>query len=112
MNLWTHPRPIVVDPASRSQIAGRGNLLLFWTQQPQIAERLADLARAVSAGVPGLRMQVRYTAIPSELAGEPGAAALADEAWMRRLEQLGYDRALGTTPWDQIVSPYRRPPAR
>lgn len=112
MNLWTHPRPIVVDPASRSQIAGRGNLLLFWTQQPQIPERLADLARAVSAGVPGLRMQVRYTAIPSELAGEPGAAALADEAWMRRLEQLGYERALGTTPWDEITSPYRRPPAR
>lgn len=112
MNLWTHPRPIVTDPTSRSQIAGRGNLLLFWAQQPQIPERLANLARAVSAGVPGLRMEVRYTAIPSELAGEPGAAALADESWMRRLEQLGYERALGPTPWDEITSPYRRPRAR
>lgn len=112
MNLWTHPRPLVIDPASRSQIAGRGDLLLFWAQQPQIPERLADLARAVSADVPGLRMEVRYTAIPSELAGEPGAAALADEAWMRRLEKLGYDRALSATPWDEITSPYRRPRAR
>lgn len=112
MNLWTHPRPIVTDPTSRSQIAGRGNLLLFWAQQPQIPERLANLARAVSAGVPGLRMEVRYTAIPSELAGEPGAAALADESWMRRLEQLGYERALGPTPWDEITSPYQRPRAR
>jgi len=109
MNLWTHPRPIVTDPASRSQIADRGNLLLFWAQQPQIPERLADLARAVSAGVPGLRMEVRYTAIPSELAAEPGAASVADEAWMRRLEKIGYDRALGATPWDEITSPYRRP---
>ncbi|MGH7418438.1 MAG: hypothetical protein ACREKB_11740, partial [Candidatus Rokuibacteriota bacterium] len=103
---------VVIDPASRSQIAGRGNLLLFWAQQPQIPERLADLARAVSAGVPGLRMEVRYTAIPSELAGEPGAAALADEAWMRRLEKLGYDRALSATPWDEIISPYQRPRPR
>ncbi|HEX9747714.1 MAG TPA: patatin-like phospholipase family protein [Methylomirabilota bacterium] len=112
MNLWTHPRPLVIDPANRSQLAARGNLLLFWAQQPQIPERLADLARAVSADVPGLRMEVRYTAIPSELAGEPGAAALADEAWMRRLEKLGYDRAFSATPWDEITSPYRRPRPR
>ncbi len=63
-------------------------------QQPQTPERLADLARAVSADIPELRMEVRYTAIPSELVGEPGAAALADEAWMRRLEQLGRERAV------------------
>jgi hypothetical protein len=112
MNLWTHPRPVVIDPASRGQIADRGSLLLFWTQQAQIPERLGDLARAVSAGVPGLRMELRYTAIPSELAGEPGAAAVADEAWMRRLDQLGYDRARGATPWDEVISPYRRPRAQ
>ena len=54
-------------------------------------------------------MEVRYTAIPSEPAGEPGAAALADEAWMRRLEQLGRERGVGPTPWEAITSPYRRP---
>jgi len=54
-------------------------------------------------------MEVRYTAIPSELAGEPGAAAPADEAWMRRLEQLGRERAVGPAPWEAITSPYRRP---
>lgn len=110
MNLWTHPPPVVIDPASRGQVADRGHLLLFWAQQPQIPERLADLARAVSAAVPGLRMEVRYTAVPSELAGEPGPASPADEAWMRRLERLGYDRALGPTPWDEITPSYRRPP--
>jgi hypothetical protein len=112
MNLWLHPRPIGVDPASRSEIARRGNQLLFWAQQPQIPERLADLARAVSAGVPGLRMEVRHTAVPSELAGEPGAAAGADETWMRRLEQIGYERARSATPWDEATSAYQRPRPR
>ncbi|MGH7367884.1 MAG: patatin-like phospholipase family protein [Candidatus Rokuibacteriota bacterium] len=112
MNLWLHPWPVVIDPASRSQVARRGNQLLFGAQQSQIPERLANLARAVSADVPGLRMEVRYTAVPSELAGDPGAAVLTNETWMGKLEQLGYERARGATPWDGITSPYRRPRPR
>jgi hypothetical protein len=69
----------------------------------------ADLARAVSADVPGLNVEMRYTAIPSELATEPGANMLFDEAWMLRLEKLGYERARSTSPWDEIGSPYERP---
>jgi predicted acylesterase/phospholipase RssA len=112
MNLALHPRPIAVDPASRDEVARRGNQLLFLAQQPHVPQRLADLARSVSAEVPGLRMQFRYTAVPPEAAGEPGASAPADEAWMRRLEQLGYERARGATPWDAITSPDQRPQPR
>jgi hypothetical protein len=32
---------------------------------------------------------------------EKGADKLFDDAWMRRLEQFGFDRAVGATPWDQ-----------
>ncbi|GEM_PF-3205608 len=43
------------------------------------------------------------------LATEPGANMLFDEAWMLRLERLGYERARSTSPWDEIGSPYERP---
>ena len=109
MNLWTHPTPTVIDPADRSAMSQRGTLLLFWTQQSQLLASLADLARAVSADVPGLNVEMRYTAIPSELATEPGANMLFDEAWMLRLEKLGYERGRSMTPWDDIGSPYQRP---
>jgi len=111
LNVWTHPRLLVIDPASRSLIARRSSAMIFVTQQPQMLASLTDLARAVSADVPELRLQVRHTALPPELAGEPGSEALADEAWMLRLEQRGYERARGAAPWDEITSPYERPPA-
>ena len=43
------------------------------------------------------------------LATEPDANMLFDEAWMLRLERLGYERARSTLPWDEIGSPYERP---
>jgi hypothetical protein len=43
--------------------------------------------------------------------GEPGSEALVNEAWMLRLEQLGYERARGASPWDEITTPYERPAA-
>lgn len=109
MNLWTHPSPMVMDPADRGAMSQRGTLLLFWTQQSQLPARLADLARAASANVPGLNVEMRHTAIPSEIATEPGANMLFDQAWMLRLEKLGYERARSTTPWNEIGSPYERP---
>jgi hypothetical protein len=57
-------------------------------------------------------MQVRYTAVPAEADGEPGAAAPVDEAWMRRLEQVGYERARGPAPWDEVTPPNPRPRPR
>jgi hypothetical protein len=109
MNLWTHHAPTVVDPANRSELAQRGSILLFWTQQSQLLQRLDDLARVVSLDVPGLKLEMHYSAVPSELSTEPGASALFDGAWMARLEALGYQRARGAAPWDQITSPYERP---
>ena len=109
MNLWTHHVPTVMDPADRGALAQRGSILLFWTQQSQLLQRLNELARAVSMDVPGLKLEMRFTAVPSELSTEPGASALFDEAWMIRLEELGFQRARSASPWDQVASPYERP---
>jgi predicted acylesterase/phospholipase RssA len=109
LNIWTHPPVEVTNPSSRRRIQSRSNWLLFNAQQSQVVRHLAELATAVSADVPGLRMELRYTAVPSELAGEPGADKLFDAAWMRRLETLGYDRARGAAPWDALPSTYERP---
>jgi predicted acylesterase/phospholipase RssA len=109
VNFWTHPRIVDVDPANRSQISQRSTLMLFTTQQPQFLERLALLAHAVATDVPGLSMEMRFTAIAPELENDPAARKLFDEGWMRKLEQIGFERAQSAMPWDQIVSPYRRP---
>jgi hypothetical protein len=109
LNLWTHAKPIVTSPADRGEINKRAAELMFWTHQVGELEQLATLAAAVTTGLPGLRMEVRYTAPPSTLAADPAAEKLIDEDWMRRLEQLGRDRALGTTPWDPIPSAFERP---
>jgi len=108
-NLWTHPTPTVIDPSDRGAIAQRGSLLLFWTQQSRLLARVSEQARAVSSDIPGLSMEMRYTAVPSELATEPGANSLLNKAWMRKLEKLGYERARSGSAWDEIVSPYERP---
>lgn len=82
---------------------------MLFAHQPQSLKALRTLARAVTIDVPGLTMEVCMTAIPSALASEPGAGRLFDRGWMLRLEQLGYDRARGDQPWDEIVSPFTRP---
>ena len=112
MNGWTHAQPVVMNPASRKAINGRWSTLSFFMHQPQVLEGLESLARAVSTGVPGVTMEMRWTAIPSELALEPEANTLFNKAWMLRLEELGTARATSASPWDSIVSPYVRPPVR
>ena len=82
----------------------RTDILLYTAQQPQLLARIAELARAVSADVPGLRMEVKMTAFPPQLASDPAAALLFDAAWMQRLEGLGYARARSDAPWDSIPS--------
>ena len=67
--------------------------------------RLGELARAVTSGVPGLRMEVHATTIPQSLAGEPGLSSLFDADWMVRLEAFGYDRARGSAPWERVTIP-------
>ncbi len=109
VNGWTTAAPVVINPASRKQINSRWSTLSFYMHQPQVIEGLENLARAASTGIPGLSMQLKWTAIPSELAVDPAANSLFDKAWMQRLEDLGTQRATGAAPWDTLYSPYVRP---
>lgn len=109
VNGWTTAAPVVMDPASRRQINGRWSTLSFYMHQPQVLEGLDNLAHAASAEVPGLSMQMKWTAIPSEQALDPSANSLFDKRWMQRLEDLGTTRAKSVKPWDTLESPYVRP---
>lgn len=112
MNVFTHAPIKAISPSSRGAISARSTELLFWSAQPAALIRLQELARAVSADVPGLTLQVRIAQPHASLSMEPGAQKLFDKAWMQRLEQIGYDQARGTAPWDSIISSYERPPQR
>ncbi|HEY0779981.1 MAG TPA: patatin-like phospholipase family protein [Gemmatirosa sp.] len=111
-NLWTHAPPAVLDPSSRRAMTARTTALQTFAQFPPLLERMAELARAVNTGVPGVRMEFHHTAVPAELSIEPGANKLFDAAWMRRLEAIGYARAQSTAPWDSVPSAYARPAPR
>jgi predicted acylesterase/phospholipase RssA len=112
MNVFTHAPVRMIKPSSRGKISGRTTELLFWAAQPHQLERLQELGRAVSADVPGLRMQVRIAQPHASLIDEPGAQKLFDKAWMLRLDQIGYEQSRSVSPWDSITSSYDRPPAR
>ncbi len=109
VNGWTHPTPVLINPANRKQIAGRWSNILFYLHHSQVLEGLDNLARAATGSIPGLSMQMKWTAIPSELALEPDANTLFNKRWMQRLEDLGTLRARSANPWDTIYSPYVRP---
>lgn len=93
------------DPEDRASLGERADALSFAAAQAELADRLTALAYAVNGSVRGLRMQLKLTAIPSELASEPGADLDYDETWMLQLEQVGYDRALSEAAWDRVVNP-------
>ena len=109
LNLWTHMPPQVLNPSSRKDMNGRTSLLMLSAQHARIIEMLEALELAVTTGVPGLKLEVRYTAIPVALSTEPAASKLFDKGFMQRLETLGYDRARGAAPWDSTISAYARP---
>ena len=113
LNLWTHAETSVLNPSSRGSLLRRTTLLLYSGQQPQVLAGLEMLAAAVRAEVPGVRLEVHHTAIPSDLAEDPAAKALADPEWMRRLQKLGVERAQSASPWDVgVPGPYERPDTR
>lgn len=101
LNLWEAPKVQVMDPSSRGEMHSRAGALLFASQQPTIVSDLNDLAHAVG-GIAGLRMEVRATAIPESVANAPGADKLFDERFMQQLDELGYDRARGSSAWDHL----------
>jgi len=109
VNGWTTAAPVVMNPASRKQINGRWSALSFYMHQPQVIEGLDNLTRAASTGIPGLSMQMKWTAIPSETAIDPRANTLFNKAWMQTLEALGHQRAASARPWDATNSAYIRP---
>lgn len=110
MNLWTHGAPQVMKPSSRRSISSRSTSLLFYAHQPASLAALGNLARAVSDRVPGVRMQVRVAAIPSEESVSPGANALFERRFMHRLDSLGFSKAQSANPWDALnVSAFTRP---
>ena len=111
MNLWAYAEPKVITPSNRKQIGTRSNFMLFYAHQPQTLELLDALARAVSTGVPGLRVEFRVATLPSEQALLPGAQKLFDRNFMRRLDALGFSKARGASPWDAVPSAYARPGA-
>ena len=74
--------------------------------------RYSELSKAVTTGVPGLTMEMRSTGVPQELTGDVSLSRLVDLALMRRLDQCGFERARGNSPWDTLpVSAYARPAA-
>lgn len=112
MNVWSHADPRVMAPSSRGQMDSRSTMLLFYLHQPSTLEKLDYLARAVSAEVPGLRLEMRVTAIPAEQSVAPGADKLFNRSFMQRLDSLGFARAQRSNPWDVVPSAFARPEAR
>lgn len=110
MNLWTHAEPRVIPPASRAEISSRSTALLFYLHQSATLAGLDNLARAVSAGVPGVRLQVRVATLPASEATSPGADALFERRFMQRLDSIGFAKAQRPAPWDTVIGAYARPP--
>jgi predicted acylesterase/phospholipase RssA len=111
MNLWTHPEPRVISPSSRAQVSSRSTALLFYLHQSSTLAGLENLARAVSADVPGMRMQVRVATLPASESTSPGADALFERRFMQRLDSIGFVRAQRPTPWDTVIGAFARPPS-
>jgi len=110
MNLWTHAEPKIIKPSSRKQIASRSNAVIFYSHQPETLSALADLARAVSSQVTGVRVELRVATLPAWLSTEPGADKLFNKQFMQRLDDMGYAKGRSASPWDSIPSAYARPP--
>jgi hypothetical protein len=108
LNVWPHAEVKVMPPEKATALALRATYLLYWAQQPEILRGLAERAAAANADVEGLRVELRFTAVPDELSSDPKAEELFDPEWTRRLETLGYERAAGDSPWDPIPSAFTR----
>jgi len=110
MNMWTHAEPRAITPSSRRQISSRSTGLLFYLHQSATLAGLENLARAVSAEVPGVRMQVRVATLPASESTSPGADALFERRFMQRLDSIGFARAQRPAPWDTVIGAFTRPP--
>lgn len=105
VNNWPDSPPVPVKPSNRGGVTQRAFVTTFYALQQQQIRALQLTARVISADVPGVQMELRVSWVPQELATAPGAQALVDDALIRRLEQLGYDRARGDSAWDVVELP-------
>jgi len=108
LNVFPHADIKVMPPEEATSLALRATYLLYWAQQPEILRGLAERAAAANAELDGLEVELRYTGVPDELSSDPKADKLFDAEWTKRIEQLGYERALGDSPWDPIPSAFAR----
>jgi hypothetical protein len=99
-NVWLEAAPAVIDPSDRGKIATRAEMLGFQAQQPGILAWLDNLRGAVASSVEGMTLEVRATAIPLQYISDPRARKLFDKEWMAALEQVGFERARSTAPWE------------
>lgn len=60
--------------------------------------------------MPGLSLEVRCTAVPQDMTVKVTINRIFDQAFMKKLDQFGFERARGRDPWDRLpLSPYQRP---
>jgi hypothetical protein len=72
---------------------------MFYSGQDRIQQWLMTLPEAVAVRTSDLRIEVRATAIPDRLKGDPRAATFFDKSWMADLEKMGYDQSRSAAPW-------------
>lgn len=107
-NKPTYPSPESGEYRSAFAVRDRADRLLFGLKEIQTVTRYWELAEAVNAGVPGLEMEVHYTAVPQDMAVKVTLKRIFDPAYMKKLDQYGFQRARGSDLWDRLpVSPYR-----
>ncbi|QOY85891.1 patatin-like phospholipase family protein [Paludibaculum fermentans] len=91
-------------------VRDRGERLLFGLKELQTLTRYWELSEAVNSGVPGLSMEVRCTAVPQDMTAKVTINKIFDQAFMKKLDQFGFERARGRQQWDRLpLSPYQRP---
>lgn len=108
MNMWTHPPASYIDARSPAAISKRAQSLRYYLDQPHNLLQLKELSQLVSR-LPNVEMSFHATAIPSQLSSRAEALELFNSTWMSELENIGYNKAQSSSPWDPLISPYVRP---
>ena len=112
VNKPVYPAVQKINHRSVEAVYNRGTRLLFSLKELMTLTRYWELSQAVTTGVPGLTMEMRFIGVPQELTGEVSLSRMVDPALMRRLDQCGFERARGNSRWDTLpVSAYARPAA-
>ena len=107
--MWTHPRLEVIHSTSRSGMASRAYDMAYALGQIQALQHLYELSKVVNSEIEGIKLDMKFTSVPTYLSNQPGADGYFNKTWMSELRALGQSRALGETPWDNLTSAFERP---